>query len=206
VQQRPAPLPDCALGISPPFIIVYSSAAAFTPQMEKRLMGSFSTCVRSLTLASAVVTVLSARAEAQTPHNGLRGLSQIQVVIESLDSGTTDCGVTKSVIENAVKYPLSSTKLQLTQDSAEVLYINLSSLYFTSSHLCVSNIDVEVVIIQPVVFQFSERNISAAVKLWDNGIIISSPQSQHADSVEQQIERLVKHFVTDWNLDNKDEQ
>ena len=167
-------------------------------------MRSFSTGMRSLNLSCAIVALLSAPADAQTKHNILRGLAHLQLLIESLDSSAASCGLTKSAIENAIKYPLSSEKLALVNDSDEVLYVNILSVYHESKSYCVTYAQVEVYSYQSVTLKFSGRDTVTEIPLWDHGFIISSDQSEHAERVEHRIEDFTKRLITDWNLDNKD--
>jgi hypothetical protein len=160
--------------------------------------------MRYIALSFVVVPVFSTTADAQTFHNSLRGLSKIQLTIEELDPSSISCGLTKSAIQDAVKYPLSFTKLQLDEDSSEDLYVNVSSLYFPSDPSCVSSIEVEAYSFQVVNLTFSARTIGVSVKLWNHGNLLSSVKSEHVQRVKQEIEDETKHFITDWNLDNKE--
>ena len=169
-------------------------------------MGLFPTCMLYLGLACVVVPVLSTSADAQTNNNRLRGLSKIQLVIEELDPTSSVCGVTESEIQTSVKYPISVTKLQFVGDGAENLYVNVSTLYFASDSYCVSNVDVEVYSYQQIYLKFSGRATGATVRLWHHGAMISSNKSQHSQQLKQEIEDMIKQFITDWNLGNKDLQ
>jgi hypothetical protein len=150
---------------------------------------------------------LSLRAEAQTPDNLLRGLSQIHLTIENLDDNDTACGLTKALIRNAVLYPASFTKFQITdaRTSPVGLYVNVVSLFFKSDYLCVTHITMQAYSNQTLTLDFSHREAFAAVELWNKGSIVSTDRAEHAHHVTQSIDELVRQFITDWNFDNKDE-
>jgi hypothetical protein len=160
--------------------------------------------MRYLALAGVVAPVLSASAQAQTLNNVLRGLSEVNLIIEELDTASTICRLTESLFRNAVKYPVSFTKLRLNLDSSEIFYVRISTLYFQSDSACVSSIEVQVYSYESASLNFSGRDIRGQVRLWENGSLISSDLPSHAERVKQQIEDITKRFITDMNMDNKD--
>lgn len=151
---------------------------------------------------------------AQTDDNLLRGFSKIKLLVESLDSNSTTCGLTRDIIRNAVRYPASSAKFQLTEPDTKLqikgprtdgtLYINVLSLFFKSTGLYVSRILVEAYSIQTLTLNFLHREAIVQVMLWDQHSMVSTDRAEHAHHVTEAIEELVKQFVTDWNLDNKE--
>jgi hypothetical protein len=56
---------------------------------------------------------------------------------------------------------------------------------------------------QAVTLAFSGDTRFATVELWTETLTASSSPADHANHVSGGIEKLVKKFITDWNLDNK---
>src|SRR5262249_10833659 len=80
-------------------------------------------------MVATATALMCSQGYAQTPHHVLRGLSKIDLVVEELDSGAKQCGLSERAIRDAVMYPLSSTELALDSSSHEVLYINIQTIY-----------------------------------------------------------------------------
>jgi hypothetical protein len=60
---------------------------------------------RLLAIVVVVIVSISQQCEAQTRNNLLRGLSEIEILIEGLDSQSTECGLTEASIRAAVVPP-----------------------------------------------------------------------------------------------------
>ena len=157
-------------------------------------------------LATTFILSLSLQCQAQTRPNALRGVSQIQILIEKLDGASTDCGITEESIRDAVLYPVSSANLQITTRIGQpTLYLRLTTLLIKSISVCVTNIEIRVYSLQDVTMDFSGKTLFGEVNLWSNGGIFYSNRPDHLRHVTQMIEMLGQKFVTDWNLDNKPE-
>jgi hypothetical protein len=61
----------------------------------------------------------------------------------TLAEESTACGLTKDLIRNAVLYPASSAKFQIADTAHSTLYVNVTSHFFKSTDLCVTNISVK---------------------------------------------------------------
>jgi hypothetical protein len=159
-------------------------------------------------LTSTLDMLFSSQAEAQTYDHLLRGLTQIKLLIESLNEDSSTCGLTQDLIRGAVRYPASSAKFEIITDTRHsvTLYVNVRSAFLKSESYCFSNISVEVYSLQRLTLDFSHREAFAKVDLWDDGGILGTNRAGHAHHSAQFIEDLIKKFVTDWNLDNKDEK
>jgi hypothetical protein len=161
-------------------------------------------------IASALVVSLSLQAEARNDYP-LRGLSHIKLLIVNAGDAAT-CGVTKDLVRNAVRNPASSAKFQLTDagtapgDSAlGTLYIRTETIFFRPQKLCVTHTSMEVYTLQSLTLEFSKRQEFAEVKLLE-GSALGGTDPSNPRYVAEQIEELIKQFVTDWNLANKDQK
>jgi hypothetical protein len=138
---------------------------------------------------------------AQTRHNVLRGLSEMDLTIESLSEDAKRCGLTKEAIRAAVMYPLSSTKIALDRDASVTLYINVGTIYQKQG--CISSVAVQAYAFQKVTLLFSGDERVVDIILWKSGSLLTSSWNGHVRQVSETIEEEVKKFITDWNLDNR---
>jgi hypothetical protein len=158
-----------------------------------------------LILVSALVMLLSLQAVAQTSNNALRGLSQMDLVIETPGVESSQCGITKEIIRNAVLYPVSSTKLEIKENTLPLPYLHVGfvTLFFQRRDFCVTYVALEVYSVQPMTLDASDRDILAIIQLWEAGTLGSSQRVKHAQEMTEWIEVLTKKLITDWNLDNR---
>jgi hypothetical protein len=140
---------------------------------------------------------------AQTPNQLLRGLSEVKLLIEELSPGAKPCGLKEEAIRAAALYPLSSTKIVLKPGAYVTLYIYIITIHQNTNRRCLSNVRVEVWTSQKVTLQFSGDTKFAIVDLWHSDYVVSSYWSDHEKQLSDIIEKEVKNFITDWNLDNK---
>jgi KTSC domain len=159
-------------------------------------------CLISLSLLTYLLT-RSRHGEAQAFDHALRGLAKIEILVEDLDSNSMECGLTKDGVRNAVLYPTSSAKFQVTDSAPVMLYVNALSHFFEPQQLCVTNVEMQAYSNEVVTLDFSGRKVFSAIQLWRKGYLASSNQSEHARLVAEAIDNLAKEFVTAWNLDNK---
>src|SRR5262249_36983246 len=86
----------------------------------------------------AAVTLMCSQAHPQTCSHLLRGLSEVQLIIEELSEGAKPCGLTEEAIRAAVMYPLSSTTIAV-RDSFLVdvtLYIKVTTIHQREDRSC----------------------------------------------------------------------
>jgi hypothetical protein len=164
---------------------------------------------RPALIAGALVMTLSLQAAARNDYP-LRGLSRIRLLIVNAGDATT-CGVTKDLVRNAVRNPASSAKFQLTDSGTApgdaalgTLYIRTETVFFKPQKLCVTHTSLEVYTLQTLTLEFSKREELAEVKLLE-GSALGGTEPSNPRYVAEQIEELIKQFVADWNLANKDE-
>jgi hypothetical protein len=131
----------------------------------------------------------------------LRGLSEVDLIIEDLSSGAKPCGLTEEAIRAAAMYPLSSTKIAVDHSADLTLYINVGTLHPNVG--CISSIAIQAYAFQKVTLQFSGDEKAVEIILWKSGSLLTSSRNEHARQVSEEIEEKVKKFITDWNLDNK---
>ena len=90
---------------------------------------------RLILLVTAAAVLISSQGYAQTRNHLLRGLSEVDLLIEELSRGAKPCGLTEEAIRAAAMYPLSSTKIELVQLTEVTLYINIITIHRDRSSL-----------------------------------------------------------------------
>src|SRR5262249_20100838 len=101
-------------------------------------------------------------------------------------------------------YPLSATKIELARSASVTFYVNINSIHLRADEvICFSSLSIQAYTYQKVTLEFSGDDNFAKINLWESGVVASSNRSDHARRMTSLVEDKVKHFITDWNLDNK---
>ena len=141
-----------------------------------------------------------AHAQAEDDGHRLKGLTKIRLLVEDLSKGSELCGITSGIIRDAL-YPISSSKLQISDTADARFYIQVTTLQ--SQARCKSKIDIRVYLIQHEKLPFLDLVRSYDVVLWSEGSFFTSDVDEHARIIREGIENMTKDFVTAWNRDNK---
>jgi hypothetical protein len=160
---------------------------------------------RLVAIAALALISMSPQCQAQTKNHLLSGLSAVDLEIEELNPDSIECGITEGAIRASVMYPLSSAKIRVNATADAVLYVQVTSLYIKPEHICFANVRLEVYVIQNVTLEFSGEVRMSKIQVWHANSVAYSGRSRHAKYLSEILEDQSKKFVTDWNLDNKDE-
>lgn len=164
----------------------------------------------SLIFIFIVCVSLGREASAQTDEHSLVGLSKIRVLVEELSKGATDCGITRSFIENAVAFPLSLSGIKIVPSTGNegepTFYVNASILYNQYASLCIVNVSVQLTDFHPFRPNYYPTSADAPflkLLLWDEGHLISTGQNGFAQFLGETLNDVAKKFVVDWKIDNQ---
>ena len=162
--------------------------------MHKNFLKEFS----AITIFGLALCIANG-ASAQTVNGTLRGVTNLEIAVEPLDSDARTCGQRMSDLTEAVKKGAEGAGFTLDgYDYA--LYLRISSLPRETD--CFSSIDVEIRYVGKLPLPaYPDGNRVRAV-LWSNGTIIISPRNQHGREVTAVVTLLVKGMVEDWIQDN----
>lgn len=151
-------------------------------------------------LAFAGVALFSTSATvAQTVHGTLRGVDNVELALEPLDSDARACGIRKTDLIQAVREGVDDASFGLDgYDYA--LYLRISSLPKETD--CFSSIDIEVRYTGNMPLPAYPRGNRVRAVLWSNGTIIISPRNHHGREVANVVTYLVKGLAADWSKDN----
>ena len=171
---------------------------------------SFARRASLLSLAS-VALFMATPSEAEE----LRGVSEIQVLIESINSDGAQCGIAGLDVKDSVSYPLVLAGLKIIPDShrhskVDILYfdptfyVNINSIYIPSVNLCFSSVEITVYINEDVAIPLYDSGLKELVRvlLWRSGTVLSTGRSEHGRHVLDATDQLAKEFVIAWRADN----
>lgn len=127
------------------------------------------------------VTVVSASA--------LKGVKDIKIVVESLAEDDAKCGITKGMIDAAVRLPLSNSKINVTERFVgNYLYINVLSVELRGVCSVIARVEFKKNI--P-----SQNDIGA---FWDRQSLSVWGISEINTRVANKLEGFTKEFVAEW--------
>jgi hypothetical protein len=163
---------------------------------------------RLMMLLLAGMFALPQQGNAQTPNHALHEAIKIQLVIGELGDDERKCGLTEEAIRSTAMYPLSSSKIEVAPKGevrlGEVaLNIRVHTLQSKETSICFSSAIIQALTLHEATLAFSGETMLVPVMLWDDGYVAFSPRGDHANHLSKGIEKEIKKFITDWNLDNK---
>lgn len=108
---------------------------------NRKVRGTF---MRRLLFVILLLTGSTGLASGADVSIALRGIKQVELVIEDLDQAARSCGVTEDRIHDAFMYPASSARFRVLEKrgtpSDPAFYIAVTTV--TSSGVCASSIEV----------------------------------------------------------------
>jgi hypothetical protein len=168
--------------------------------------------MRKLSLIAVWIFLSAGLSQAQQQPGSLSGIKSANVNINEADAENKSCGITDQLIREAVMYPISGSRLKVSSllppsTDVPILSVAISTVRGgVTSGLCLSGIRIQLAIYQPLTLPFASGPRMHKVMLWEGGWHGGSMQHDHAKQIREQIELLMKRFVTAWNLDNKPPQ
>jgi hypothetical protein len=131
----------------------------------------------------------------------------VNLVTGGLDHAAGQCGITDTLIRDAVTFPVSSSNLRIADPadpSSPDLRISLNVMYFERGQQCFSSVRMEVLNYQKVQLDFTNGPpVWANVLLWQSDWTVAGPVSRHPQQLRTIIENQTKGFLTEWNLANR---
>lgn len=125
----------------------------------------------------------------------LKGVSEIQIVIEHLDDDARyKCQVTKDAVYAAVRLPLSNTRIRVTNSElAPYIYVQVTLGEANSNH-CYGGVFLEF-----KKFARSEKDVGG---FWSKNSILISSKLNVPKRVSEDIELFTKQFIAEWLKQN----
>jgi hypothetical protein len=131
----------------------------------------------------------------QRPGAELRGLKDIGLVVEELDSQAPECGLSQSAIEAALLKRLSDGGFRVRRNSDEdtYVYVNIGTRSL-STGLCVSRYDVFLYTHTTAKLSYQDTPVLVQVSLLHRGGLAGGSPAPHADGVIRGLQEYVDQF------------
>jgi hypothetical protein len=129
----------------------------------------------------------------------LEGVITVGIVIEELREDAALCNVSKDALDAAVRLPLSTSRLKVTNEYRYpyYLYVNVNVMRLPNG-VCIANVDIS--FIRPVELLLADGLVDGSV--WSKGSLLSGPSSEFGGRVDGVVEGYTKQFIAAWLKDN----
>ncbi len=154
-------------------------------------------------LASIVSLILGSESYSQTPYNTLKGIKEVEVLIEGLGGAEKKCGLSKSGLRSAVLFPIATSQLKVVDQASIKVYENATAVHHGSIDLCEAKYQVQLYTKQQTLINATNIYRRVELNLWDRGGVISGPKGTFEKLLRDTIEDLAKELVVDWSLDQE---
>jgi len=129
----------------------------------------------------------------------MKGIFEVELMVENLSNYAKECSVTKQKIETAVKYILQNSKIKIKDSYSAVLYVKVGVI--KAGDVCTANLDISVFSYfgkDP----FELENSGTFVFYRNSHMTSGGTISSFANSVVSGIEGLMKELVVKHHEDN----
>jgi hypothetical protein len=121
--------------------------------------------------------------------SALYKIKDIDILIESLDSAAAECGITKNMLDAAVRVPLSNSKLVIKSKTLNHLYVNANVLSL-SNGMCAINLELNFM-------KFVESELDTGY-FWTESTIMYTSKMNASTRVATALEAYTKQFMAAW--------
>lgn len=132
----------------------------------------------------------------------LRGLDQVQVLVEELDADAQRCGLTKDSLQLAASRTLVDGGIKVSPDASVIFYLNVN-VAATPDGLCVAAVNTSARLFLNVTLPYATKPALVAVQVWDTGTLLSGSKFDAETRFVAPVRRLVDEFVTKVKLANQ---
>jgi hypothetical protein len=122
---------------------------------------------------------------------------QLSLSIGDLNSSAKTCGITETLIKEAIMHSANSSQLQFVDDAKAPTFQVRVGTFQSGAGLCVSPIDCRFFIRQKAPRPYDELD------LWVGGSLAQSGKDQHAQAVTQHVKACLKAFLAQWDADKR---
>ncbi len=154
---------------------------------------------RTLFLAAAIIGTLITQAHAAAYISPALGLiDDFTLVVEALDRDSQRCGLSQTLIQNAIRYPVVKSGLKIVAGGSPAIFdVLLGTKVTLNGSTCVTSCELKISIYLPVAFK--DKSFSGEVLLWEDGGFVVSPLHQHADRMRSELEQDAKDIIVNWS-------
>jgi len=161
--------------------------------------------IRRLILIVAYLVAADATS-ALDNHHLLRGIKSLSLGVVGLDRAAQSCGINQSVIRDAIMYPASSAKFQITDEQkGPTFYVRVLTIVQQVPIQCITSVEIQIYVPQKIILEYTGEPWAqdAVIELWEDNTVLVSIADLHPQQLKLAIENMTKRFVTDWNFANK---
>lgn len=151
-----------------------------------------------------IAALWTTSAAAQTKDNRLRGLRQLDLLVERLDKDedAKKCGLSHNDLRDAFLGATQYAPFRWDQDAQEYVYIN-PTILAVGDNQCIYNLNIQLIALQTVQVSQSRRSFFGPIMLWQHTALGQSPPRIFAQRVRNVVKEIAEDLVRDWNLDNR---
>lgn len=121
--------------------------------------------------------------------SALKGVREVDLLVENLDSDARSCGVSSDMIDAAIRLPISNTRLKLVQkDGNGYVYANANIIDLGAR--CVMNLTL----------QYNKLSISELQYgvFWSKSSLWIWPKNDTKNQVEKEFDSFARQFIAAW--------
>lgn len=121
----------------------------------------------------------------------LRGVKEIQILVEGLDEDASKCNISKDMIDASVRLPLSNSRIKIAR------YEDLPDSYLYAYVMVIDSGTVCRMYVELAYLKFinSERKLG---QFWRKNVLLSNNKASTAKAVGDEFEAFTKQFVSAW--------
>ena len=126
--------------------------------------------------------------------SALNGAREIRIIIERLDEDAAKCGISESLIDAAIRLPLSNSRINITERPGQgFIYANLNIIDLAPIGLgsqCAVNLHLE--------FRRYSLQFDQTGGFWRRGVTFVWNKNTLNRQVSSSIELYTKEFIAEW--------
>jgi hypothetical protein len=119
----------------------------------------------------------------------LAGVRGVNIVVENLTDNASKCGITKNLLDAAVRLPLSNSRITIVNGASQYLYVSAVFLVQSSSSCA-------------AVYSLSFNKFVPSEKdtgeFWREGGIITGNPEYVSRNISNNLESFTKQFIAAW--------
>ena len=121
--------------------------------------------------------------------SALRGIKEVGILIEVLHEDAVKCGITKGMIDAAIRVPLSNSKLRITER------LNSGVVYADVNTILIQNTCAVSLRLSYLKFVASENDSG---QFWNRSMLLLHSRHEIVMKTSNQLELYTKEFISEW--------
>jgi hypothetical protein len=127
-------------------------------------------------------------ASAQPGSGGLRDLSEIRIAVEDFEQEAQACGITKDILDAAVRGSLVNSRLRIVPQARDYVYVAVAAI--RPRGVCAGNVTLEV--------NRWSSEFKDFVTVWRRGLVMSSDPASFGPEASDAIQLNTRELISDW--------